>query len=253
MKPMPKLRLFTPQPLIEGQVVPLSLEQGHYLLHVMRASAGDEILLFNGKDGEWGAELTLLGKKAAEARPRRLLRPQRAEPDLWLLFAPVKRQRIDFIVEKATELGVSGLFPVWTKNVNVSRVKDGRLESIAIEAAEQCERLSTPFVHAPVDLSVLMDRWPEDRILLFLDEGDARSAIADQLAILGGKKLAVLVGPEGGFTEDERKGLIARPFSRSVGLGPRILRADTAAIAALSCIQAISGDWRSTSPILNSP
>jgi 16S rRNA (uracil1498-N3)-methyltransferase len=175
------------------------------------------------------------------------LRNQRPEPDLWLLFAPVKRQRIDSIVEKATELGVSQLFPVFTRHTVMTRVNDDRLQAIAIEAAEQCERLSVPPVHRPLSLEERLADWPAERRLVLLDEGGGGRPIADALTDIGHGPVAVLVGPEGGFAKSELDALRRLSFACPVGLGPRILRADTAVIAALSCFQAICGDWR-TSP-----
>jgi 16S rRNA (uracil1498-N3)-methyltransferase len=167
------------------------------------------------------------------------------------LFAPVKRARIDFIAEKATELGVSALVPVFTRHTVMTRVNDERLRAIAIEAAEQCERLSVPEVRAAASLDILLAAWPTDRKLLLLDEGGGGAPIADALAHVAPGPAALLVGPEGGFAKSELDGLRALSFATPVGLGPRILRADTAVIAALSCFQALCGDWRT--PLAASP
>ncbi len=242
----PKLRLFVQASLNEGALVPLGPDQAHYLLNVMRAAAGTPVAVFNGQDGEWLAALEQTGKKTAQLALRQQLRPQAAEPDLWLLFAPVKRARIDFITEKATELGVSALQPVWTRRTVMSRVNDDRLSAIAREAAEQCERLSVPEMRPARDLDDLLASWPQDRRLILLDEGGGGRPIAEALADLPPGPAAVLVGPEGGFAKSELDALRSLSFAVPVGLGPRILRADTAVLAALSCYQAMCGDWRQT-------
>jgi len=210
----------------------------------MRAAVGTSVALFNGRDGEWRASLVETGKKKALLAVEDLLRAQAPEPDLWLLFAPVKRARIDFIAEKATELGVSVLQPVFTKHTVMSRVNDDRLRSIAVEAAEQCERLSVPDVRDPISLDALLANWPEGRKLILLDEGGGGRPVAEVLAGLADGPAALLVGPEGGFAKSELDALRSLSFAVPVGLGPRILRADTAVVAALSCYQAIRGDWR---------
>jgi len=240
----PKLRLFTDAALGAGTSVALPPEQAHYLCTVMRAAVGTSVALFNGRDGEWRASLVETGKKKALLAVEDLLRAQAPEPDLWLLFAPVKRARIDFIAEKATELGVSVLQPVFTKHTVMSRVNDDRLRSIAVEAAEQCERLSVPDVRDPISLDALLANWPEGRKLILLDEGGGGRPVAEVLAGLAGGPAALLVGPEGGFAKSELDALRSLSFAVPVGLGPRILRADTAVVAALSCYQAIRGDWR---------
>jgi 16S rRNA (uracil1498-N3)-methyltransferase len=242
----PKVRLFVEHPLAAGAPVTLTPEQGHYLRNVMRIDIGARVAMFNGRDGEWTGRLTDLGKRGGQATLERRLREQRPEPDLWLLFAPVKRQRIDTIVEKAAELGVSQLFPVFTRHTVMTRVNDGRLQAIATEAAEQCERLSVPPVHPPVSLEERLTGWPEGRRLVLLDEGGGGRPVAEALAEIGTGPAAVLVGPEGGFAKSELDALRRLSFACPVGLGPRILRADTAVIAALSCFQAICGDWRTT-------
>lgn len=246
MDTLPKLRLFVAADLAEGAIVAPSAEQAHYLLHVMRAAAGTEVALFNGRDGEWRAVVEPAGKKAVGLAVRAPLRPQAEEPDLWLLFAPVKRVRIDFIVEKATELGVSALLPVWTRRTAMSRVNDDRLTAIAIEAAEQCERLTVPELRPARDLDAVLGDWPAGRRLIVLDEGGGGRPIAEALADLPPGPAAVLAGPEGGFAKSELDALRALSFAVPVGLGPRILRADTAVLAALACVQAMHGDWRRT-------
>jgi 16S rRNA (uracil1498-N3)-methyltransferase len=252
MDDTPKLRLYVEAPLAAGLEVTLGADQAHYLLHVMRLAAGAELALFNGRDGEWRATLTRAAKKAASLTVGGPLREQEVEPDLWLAFAPIKRARIDFIAEKATELGVSVLQPVFTRHTVMTRVNDDRLRAIAIEAAEQCERLTVPEVRPPCDLFALLDGWPAERRLILLDEGGGGRPVAEALDGLAPGPLAVLVGPEGGFTKSELDALRGLSFAVPVGLGPRILRADTAALAALACVQAIRGDWtrrpRSSSP-----
>jgi 16S rRNA (uracil1498-N3)-methyltransferase len=240
----PRIRLFVEADLAGGAEIGLGEQQAHYLIHVMRLSPGDAIALFNGRDGEWRGGVAEIGKKTVRLRVDAPIRAQAAEPDLWLLFAPVKRARIDLIVEKATELGVSRLQPVMTARTNMSRIGDDRLRAIAIEAAEQCERLSVPELMPALPLSRVLADWPRGRILFTLDETGAGRPIADALAAAEPGPAAMLVGPEGGFAKSELDALGRLAFSVRVGLGRRILRADTAVIAALACYQAIRGDWR---------
>jgi len=229
----------------------LSAEQAHYLRNVMRLAPGAHVRLFNGRHGEWRAELADIGKKGANAMVGERTRPHRDDPDLWLLFAPIKRARIDFIAEKASELGVAAMQPVFTRYTDASRVNVGRLRVHAVEAAEQCARVTVPAVFDAERLDRVLDRWPAGRRLMFCDEKSTDIGIAD---VLGGIRReqagpdpgpwAVLIGPEGGFAPDEAQRLRAMPQTVAVGLGERLLRADTAAVAALSCWQAILGDWR---------
>ena len=245
----PKLRLFVAAPLGEGGTVTVEQAQAHYLRNVMRAAIGASVALFNGRDGEWRAELVGVNKRGATLALGSRMRDQMAEPDLWLVFAPVKRARIDLIVEKATELGVSALFPVFTRHTAVTRVNDHRLTAIAVEAAEQCERLSIPTIAAAQSLDRLLADWPPQRRLLLLDEQGGGVPIAAALAGLAEGPAALLVGPEGGFAKSELDALRGLSFATAVGLGPRILRADTAVIAALACYQAVCGDWRVSPPL----
>lgn len=217
-------------------------DQIHYLRNVMRLGAGDVIRVFNGEDGEWEAELVALDKKRGEAVARRRLREQAASPDLWLLFAPVKRAGTDLIVEKATELGVSRLCPVQTARSQATRTKDARLNAIAREAAEQCERLDLPVIDDIRKLDEVVRDWPDDRRLFVCAERSEARTIADACAGVTGKA-AVLIGPEGGFGPEELDRLARHDFVTMVTLGPRILRAETAAIAAIACWQAVCGDW----------
>ncbi len=228
-------RLFVEADLFAGGEAPLDEAQVHYLRHVMRRPDGAPLLVFNGRDGEWRATLEGHGKKAAVARLGERTREQVAEPDVWLCFAPVKRARIDYIAEKATELGAAVLQPVLTQHTNVERVNVERLRANAIEAAEQTERLTVPEVQAPVDTGA---GPPIAGVLSGLDAA-ARAA-----------PWAIVIGPEGGFAEPELGALRRIKDVTAVGLGPRILRADTAALAALACWQALVGDWRRPTPRL---
>ena len=241
------IRLYVETPLAAGASVGLRRDQAHYLRSVMRLEAGSALALFNGRDGEWRGRLDGLGKGWASVALETLTRAQTPEPDLWLVFAPIKRARIDFVAQKATELGVSALWPVFTRHTAVERVNAGRLAANAIEAAEQCERLTVPEVKEPVSLDAALAAWPESRRILLCDETGA-APIARALADARAKSAdpgpwAVLVGPEGGFAPDELDRLRKLPIVTAVGLGPRALRADTAALAALACWQALMGDW----------
>jgi 16S rRNA (uracil1498-N3)-methyltransferase len=237
-------RLYVGPDLAEGAVIALDRAQTHYLRNVLRLAPGAAIALFNGRDGEFAAHIDRLAKNAATLSVGIRLRAQTAEPDLWLLFAPIKRQRIDILVEKAVELGVSALRPVLSRYTHVERVNLERLQAHAVEAAEQTERLSVPVVHAPVALDHLVAEWPAGRRLIVCAERRAVPPIAAALPVLAGGAHAVLVGPEGGFADGELDGLLKLPFVTPVSLGPRVLRADTAAVAALACWQALIGDWR---------
>jgi 16S rRNA (uracil1498-N3)-methyltransferase len=247
-------RLFVEADLASGTEAPLSEAQSHYLRHVMRRADGAPLLLFNGRDGEWRARLVLHGKKAAVAAVGERSREQAAEPDLWLCFAPIKRARIDSIAEKATELGVALLQPVLTRHTAVERVNVERLRANATEAAEQTERLTVPEVRKPVELAKLLADWPADRRLLMADETGGGPPIAEALGALDAEARAapwaILIGPEGGFAADELAAVRRMKNVTAVGLGPRILRADTAALAALACWQALVGDWRKPTPRL---
>ena len=251
---MSVLRLFVETDLAADGEVPLAEAQAHYLRQVMRRTEGAELLLFNGRDGEWRARLATSGKKAASAEIVERTREQTAEPDLWLCFAPVKRARIDYVAEKATELGASVLQPVLTRHTIVERVNIERLHANAVEAAEQTERLSVPEVRAPMDLGHLLGGWPAERRLLMCDETGGGRPIAEVLSQLDTASRiapwAILIGPEGGFADSELAAVRRMKNVTSVGLGPRILRADTAALAALACWQALVGDWRQPTPRL---
>jgi 16S rRNA (uracil1498-N3)-methyltransferase len=247
-------RLFVESDLSAGSEAPLNEAQIHYLRHVMRRPDGAPLLVFNGRDGEWRAALEGRARKAAVARLGERTRDQIAEPDVWLCFAPVKRARIDYIAAKATELGAGLLQPVLTHHTNVERVNVERLRANAIEAAEQTERLTVPEVRAPIDLARLLAEWPPGRRLLMCDETGGGPPIADVLSGLDASARvapwAIVVGPEGGFAPAELAALRRIKDVTAVGLGPRILRADTAALAALACWQALVGDWRRPTPRL---
>ncbi|NBR52318.1 MAG: 16S rRNA (uracil(1498)-N(3))-methyltransferase [Rhodobacteraceae bacterium] len=236
-----KVRLYVDQPLGKGQTVSLTKEQAHYLFGVMRLGAGAVLSLFNGRDGEWDAEVAEAGKKGGSLACVEQTRPLQMPPDLWLLFAPIKKERTDFIVEKAVELGAGRIVPVQTEFTNSGRVKQDRLQAHAVEAAEQCGGTFVPEVAEMERLGRLLDTWPTGRRLMFCDETMLGAATA--LAGQSRGPWAILIGPEGGFSEAERTRLRALPYALSVSLGPRILRADTAAVAALTLWQSALGDW----------
>ncbi|WP_027256479.1 16S rRNA (uracil(1498)-N(3))-methyltransferase [Leisingera aquimarina] len=237
-----KIRLYVEHPLGAGQSVPLDRDQAHYLFGVMRQAAGAHVALFNGQDGEWLAEIAEAGKRGGTLLCQEQTKPLQMPPDLWLMFAPIKKARTDFIVEKAAEMGAARILPVQTEFTNSERIRQDRLQAHAVEAAEQCGGTYVPEVAELQKLSRLLDQWPEDRQLMFCDEAEAGNV---QLAAETQKDVpwAILIGPEGGFSETERKRLHALPQSHVVSLGPRILRADTAAVAAMTLWQHTLGDW----------
>ena len=228
-------RLFVAGELAQGASVAV---EGTYLGAVLRLGPGDKLKLFDDRTGEWLAEIVAAGKKRATLTVLERLGERETVPDLWLLFAPIKRGRIDWLVEKATELGVARLVPVITRRTIVDRLNLDRLRAHAIEAAEQCERTALPELAEPRKLDAVLKDWPADRLLHFADEGGG-----DAFAPEPGPA-AVLIGPEGGFTDEERATIRALPQARPVSLGPRILRADTAALAAISLWMGAAGDWR---------
>lgn len=238
----PKIRLFVTGALAAGESVAPSRDQAHYLANVMRLSVGDELLLFNGRDGEWRASVSAISRKSAELRAEEMTRPQSEPPDLWLLFAPVKKARTDFIAEKAAEMGVRRIVPVFTRFTNSERVNEERLTAHCVEAAEQCGLLSAPEVAPAQKLGALLESWDEARRIMFCDETMAGAGPALSGAAPG--PWAILIGPEGGFAPEEAERLRAAPFASAVALGPRILRADTAAVAAMTIWQTTLGDWR---------
>jgi 16S rRNA (uracil1498-N3)-methyltransferase len=227
-------RLFVDEALAEGAGVTVD---GNYLAAVLRLGPGDRVKLFDDRTGEWLAEIVEAGKRRVTLRVGERLREREAVPDLWLVFAPVKRGRIDWLVEKATELGVARLLPVMTRRTIVDRLNLERLRAHAVEAAEQCERTALPVLEEPRKLDAVLKAWPAERPLYFADE-----AGGEAFAPAPGPA-AILIGPEGGFTDEERIAIRALPQARPVSLGPRILRADTAALAAISLWMAAAGDW----------
>ena len=239
-----KIRLYVAAELGPDAEVALTPEQAHYLFAVMRQGLGARIALFNGRDGEWIAEVVAAGRRAGRLVARAPGQPQRRPPDLWLMFAPVKKARTDFIVEKATELGAARIRPVLTRLTNAERLRPERLRAHAVEAAEQCGATYVPELDPPARLAALLDAWDPARRVMFCDEARAARPAAAALREAGPGPWAVLVGPEGGFAPEEAARLRALPFVLPVTLGPRVLRADTAAVAALALWQATLGDWR---------
>jgi 16S rRNA (uracil1498-N3)-methyltransferase len=238
-----KVRLYVEAALVEGSRFSPSDAQAHYLLHVMRAQAGDRVNLFNGRDGEWLARIAGTSKRSCILECERRIAPQADVPDLWLVFAPVKKTPADYVAQKATELGVHVLQPVFTRRTIVTRVNLDRLRANAVEAAEQSGRLSVPEVRVPLAFDKLLETWPRERRILFCDEAGEAPSIAEALHNAPAGPWAVFTGPEGGFDPAERAALRELPFVVPVSLGTRILRADTAALAALAVWQAIRGDW----------
>jgi 16S rRNA (uracil1498-N3)-methyltransferase len=236
------IRLHVPQPLAADATVLPTLDQSRYLTQVMRLKIGDELLVFNGVDGEWRCVIAEILKKGAVLRAEEQVRPQSSGPDLELLISVVKKSALEFAVEKAVELGVRRIRLVVTHRTQTQHVRMDRLDAIAIEAAEQTGRVDVPMVDEPVKLAELLDGWEDGRRLMFCDETGGEPA-GPALQAAGEAPWAVLIGPEGGFSPEERDRLRALPFTTAVSLGPRVLRADTAAIAALTLWQAAVGDW----------
>jgi 16S rRNA (uracil1498-N3)-methyltransferase len=249
-------RLYLDSPLKAGARVALGRDAANYLRNVLRLKAGEGVLVFNGRDGEWLASLQAEGKRALRLELGEQTRPQPVATDLHYLFAPIKHARLDYMVQKAVELGVSKLQPVITQHTQVARVNVARMHANAIEAVQQCGILTLPEIAEPLPFKTTLSRLGVERLLIFCDEeaelGDPVATLAQQrepasalvpLAAARGAPLAVLIGPEGGFSEDERAALIERPNTLRLSLGPRVLRADTAAVAALTLVQAVLGDW----------
>lgn len=237
LKSMP--RLFVRTPLGAGASVELDAGQANYLGNVMRLGDGEHVLLFDGASGEWIARITEAGRKRMSLAVEDRTREQEKMPDCWLAFAPIKRAQTDWLVEKATELGIARLLPIVTQRTIVERVKLERLEAIAIEAAEQCNRTSVPLIDEPLPLTTFL-KGPSARILYFADEAGGEPAAQ---AFRPGPA-TILTGPEGGFTDEERAAIRAAPNAVAISLGPRILRAETAALAAVTTYMALAGDWR---------
>ena len=248
IKPPTKARLYINVPLNDGKIITLASDQMHYLLHVLRLGVGAPIAVFNGVDGEYLATIIEAVKKRCAISIKVRLRPQIQCRDLWLLFAPVKKARLDFVAQKASELGVRVIWPVKTDFCQISRVNDDRLAANAIEAAEQTERLDIAETKPFSSLLTALRHFENERLLIWCDEASAgHPALNISTALANApphEKAAVLIGPEGGFSESERTHLQSRVNCLKVSLGPRILRADTAAISALSCYQSICGDWQ---------
>ncbi|RUS60758.1 16S rRNA (uracil(1498)-N(3))-methyltransferase [Pseudorhodobacter sp. E13] len=240
-----KIRLFVDQPLGAGQVIALNEAQANYLFNVMRLGVGASVLLFDGQNGEWRAEVAEAGKRKGLLVCAAQTAPLRMPPDLWLLFAPIKKARTDFIVEKATELGAARVMPVQTRFTNADRIRVDKLRAHAIEAAEQCGGTFVPQVDDVQPLARVLADWPAERRILWCNEHLAGCSSALSGVIAGGDpgSWAVLIGPEGGFAQEEQDLLAAMPQVVQASLGPRILRADTAAVAALTLWQAHLGDW----------
>jgi 16S rRNA (uracil1498-N3)-methyltransferase len=242
-------RLFVETALQADVIVALAAEQANYLRNVLRLRGGDAVLAFNGRDGEWRGELRLDGKSRGGLVILEQIRGQTAQADLHLIFAPIKHARLDYLVQKAVEMGVSGLLPVFTRHTQPHRVNLKRMRANAIEAAQQCGILKLPAITEPIGFDQWLVNWPARRPLIFCDE---EAAVAEPLAALAAAHcgaglappLGVLVGPEGGFDSQERAALLKLPNAIRLSLGPRILRADTAVVAALALVQAVLGDWR---------
>ncbi len=239
-------RLFVEGPLAAAARIDLPSSQAHYLRNVLRLSDGAELLVFNGRDGEWRAALEASSRKHTGLIVRAQTRAQEGPGNLHYFFAPLKHARLDYMVQKAVEMGASRLQPVLTRHTQAERLNAGRMQANVIEAAEQCGILAVPEVAAPLKLEAALAAWPAERLLIFCDE---EAPVRDPLMALAAAAqrhapLAVLIGPEGGFDPAERAALLALPQVMQISLGPRILRADTAAVAALALVQAALGDWR---------
>ncbi|MCH4892034.1 16S rRNA (uracil(1498)-N(3))-methyltransferase [Sphingomonas sp. SFZ2018-12] len=234
-------RLFVPAPLASGQHLTLDGAQAHYLIAVMRLKAGDPIKLCDDATGEWLAVAESVGKRALDVAVREQLRARETVPDLWLCAAPIKKGRIDWVIEKACELGVDRIRPVLTRRSVVDKLNLDRLGAHMVEAAEQCGRTALPRLLEPVKLPALLADWPADRALFFADESGGVPALAAMRAHRGPG--AILIGPEGGFDAGERDAILTTPGTVGIALGPRILRADTAAVAAIGLWMAAAGDW----------
>lgn len=238
-----RTRLYINEAFQVGSAHHVEGNQGHYLVNVLRVKIGEYVTLFNGEQGEWCAELIKVKKGKALLSVIEQVNEQINEPDLWYLFAPVKKARIDYMIQKATELGVSYIRPIVTKHTNLDKIKEEKIINNMVEAAEQCGRMTVPRMETIISLEEMLESFPDDRALIFCDEaGDAMTfSEIDET----NDKWAILIGPEGGFSEAERESIRNRHNSIAVTLGPRILRADTAAVSALSLWQSFLGDWQS--------
>ncbi len=238
------VRLHVDEPLAPGGVIDVSGTQAHYLINVMRLKVGDAIRLFNGQDGEWLCVIETVGRRAIRLVCREQTRTQQPAGDLHYLFAPLKQARLDYMVQKATEMGAGLIRPVLTRHTAVRQVNPRRMRANAIEAAEQCNLLTIPDIEPVAELAAVVDGWDPNRRLIFCDEAAPVASPIVALAALEPGPLAVLIGPEGGFSEEERARLRSLPHVTAISLGPRVMRADTAAVAALALVQAVLGDWR---------
>jgi 16S rRNA (uracil1498-N3)-methyltransferase len=238
------IRLFVDAPLAVGEGVACTAAQANYLGNVMRLKGGDALLVFNGVDGEWLVRVAELKKGRCILAPETRTRPQVAGPDIHYLFAPLKKARLDYMVQKATEMGAAVLQPVMTRRTVAERVNSERMRANVVEAAEQCGVLRLPEVREPAKLTAVLKDWPENRALIFADEAAPIASPLEALAALPKGPAALLVGPEGGFDPAEREALRRLPFVHAISLGPRVMRADTAAVAALALMNAVLGDWR---------
>lgn len=238
-------RLFVPHDLGEGVTLDAGQAQSHYLAHVLRLREDARLLVFNGRDGEWLARIVSVGKKGVRLITESLERAQPPAPDLLYAFAPLKVGRLDYMVQKAVEMGAGVLQPVITQHTQMAKPPMEKMQANMIEAAEQCGVLSLPALQQPVKLDAMLASWDKTRRLIFCDEGAATNNPMPALQAVEEERFGLLIGPEGGFSQEERLKLRALPFVTAIPLGPRILRADTAAIAALALVQATLGDWRS--------
>ncbi len=236
-------RIFVTDDLGAGREIDASAQQSHYLTNVLRMAEGAELLVFNGRDGEWLAMIAAKSKKGARLRLVEQTRPQPPQPDLIYCFAPLKQGRLDYLVQKAVEMGAGVLQPVITQHTQVGKAGTDRLAANIIEAAEQCGVLAVPELRETQKLDRLLAGWDRTRRLIYCDEDASTNNPLPALQAIGERSLGLLIGPEGGFSEDERRQLRALPFVTAIPLGPRILRADTAAVAALALVQATVGDW----------
>ncbi|WP_371171260.1 16S rRNA (uracil(1498)-N(3))-methyltransferase [Aliiroseovarius sp. 2305UL8-7] len=236
-----KVRLYVDHPLSKGQTVSLDRDQAHYLFGVMRMGEGDLVALFNGREGEFQSRVIEAGKRKGVLECEAQSKPLHMPPDLWLCFAPIKKARTDFIVEKAAEMGAALIQPMQTEFTNSERIRRDRLQAHAVEAAEQCGGTYVPEVVDLMRMDKLLDAWPDDRQIMFCDE--SLVGAAETLSTASGHRWAIFIGPEGGFSDRERARLQRMENAHPVSLGPRILRADTAAVAAMTMWQQVLGDW----------
>lgn len=244
MKIKDKIRLFINTNIQEASRIELTEEQSHYLCNVMRLKEGDSIRCFDGKNGEFLSQIIKIHKKQTQIIIKKQIKAQSLSPDIWLLFAPLKKDCTDFLIQKSVELGVKGLLPIITENSITDKVRMDRLQAQIIEASEQCERLDIPKLFAPQSLKQALKNWDDSRVLFFMDERGYGSHAEKAFSQYIKRPSAILIGPEGGFSDSEFKNLYDLPFVCGVSMGPRILRAETAAVAALSAWQAVAGDWK---------